>query len=1032
MFAESQNQFSLFRATFSTCRAQKVNSHQFLASRTAHPQSLSHPTIRLALVVGLCLWSCLLAEHAAGTTMFWDPNGNGTPAGGTWNTTSTQWSPNATGGSDQVWVNGSYYNAVFCAGPANSAYQGAFTVTVNSAINVSYIYTGSWSSSPGPAAITFSGAGSLNFPGTFCQLLPSYTGSNPAQLIFQVPLNGGSLTQLEAYGNGIVGLEAANTFGGGFIFSGPNGTGGKVIYDHNTSFGTGAIQWSASGTLSAAAANLNIANRMTHGAYTEVFGNASNLTFSGTWSLPGTGVPTIENYGTTASAITVSGAISGAGQLNINGTSANYTNPWTFTGVNTFGGPLVLNAGTLTIGGSGSLGSGSFSGAITDNGTFAYNSTAAQTLSGVISGTGGLIKSGSGTLILSGNNTFSGPVTINGGVLSVNSIVDFPFSSALGTGTSVTLGGGTLSYTGSATVNTTRIFSGVVGTTSTIDLPSGSLPLNSLKSTGSFTVNKTGTGTLTLAGNTANTGLAMNVNGGTVVLNKTVMVGAYALGGNTSVGSGATLQLTGNLNEIDTGVTVTVNSGGVLDDANGQTETLTNLTLAGTGINGGGALINSAASATSTISATAATGYTLNADTSIGGAGNLTLYGVVGGAHALTKVGAGTLALSSVNTYSGGTTISAGTLEARNTRSVPGNVNNTGGTLKLNLATAMAGSATLTLAASPGAGAVDLNFSGTQTINALYFGSTQKAAGTWAASGAAHNNAAFTGSGVLNIATGPASSTGLSLTSGSNPSTYGSPLTFTATVTGNSPSGTVQLLVDGVATSSPVALVGGSAALTTSTLTVSGSPHQITAAYSGDDNNNPSSTPGALSQTVTGAGTTTALASSQNPSSLGSAVTFTATVASGAGTPAGDVVFLANAVPFSTNTLAGGVAAAATAALSLGTNTVAAQYAAQGNYLGSTDTLRQVVHSPTTCSQTNAIVGIADNKNGTFTLTFIGTPQAQYYVLSSANATVPMANWVALAGSTNSVTNSSGLWQLKVTNAVSHQYYRSTAVAPCP
>ena len=79
----------------------------------------------------------------------------------------------------------------------------------------------------------------------------------------------------------------------------------------------------------------------------------------------------------------------------------------------------------------------------------------------------------------------------------------------------------------------------MVGTTSTIDLPSGSLPLNSLKSTGSFTVNKTGTGTLTLAGNTANTGLAMNVNGGTVVLNKTVMVGAYALGGNTSVGSGA-------------------------------------------------------------------------------------------------------------------------------------------------------------------------------------------------------------------------------------------------------------------------------------------------------------------------------------------------------------------------------------------------------------------------------------------------------------------------------------------------------------
>ena len=187
-----------------------------------------------------------------------------------------------------------------------------------------------------------------------------------------------------------------------------------------------------------------------------------------------------------------------------------------------------------------------------------------------------------------------------------------------------------------------------------------------------------------------------------------------------------------------------------------------------------------------------------------------------------------------------------------------------------------------------------------------------------------------------------------------------------------------------------------------------------------------------MSQTVTGAGTTTALASSQNPSGLGSNVTFTATVTSGAGTPAGNVVFLANAVPFSTNALAGGVAAASTAVLPLGTNTVAAQYAAQGNYLGSTNTLQQVVQSQTPCSQTNAIAGIADNKDGTFTLTFRGTPQAQYCVLSSANATVPMTNWVALAGSTNTVTNASGLWQLKVTNAVSRQYYRSTAVAPCP
>ena len=112
----------------------------------------------------------------------------------------------------------------------------------------------------------------------------------------------------------------------------------------------------------------------------------------------------------------------------------------------------------------------------------------------------------------------------------------------------------------------------MAGTTSTIDLTSGSLSLSGLASTNYFTVNKTGAGTLTFTGNTANTNLVMNVNGGTVVLGKQGTVGAYALAGTNSIGSGATLQLTGNINEIDNNARVTVNSGGVLDMPSGQTE----------------------------------------------------------------------------------------------------------------------------------------------------------------------------------------------------------------------------------------------------------------------------------------------------------------------------------------------------------------------------------------------------------------------------------------------------------------------------
>jgi hypothetical protein len=115
--------------------------------------------------------------------------------------------------------------------------------------------------------------------------------------------------------------------------------------------------------------------------------------------------------------------------------------------------------------------------------------------------------------------------------------------------------------------------------------------------------------------------------------------------------------------------------------------------------------------------------------------------------------------LSAANTYTGPTTNTIGTLEISG--SIKGDVTVTGGTNQLDNTTALAATATLTLPTTPAAGMVNLNYSGTQTIKALYFGATQKPSGSWGAIGssATHQDAAFTGAGILNASTGTVLST---------------------------------------------------------------------------------------------------------------------------------------------------------------------------------------------------------------------------------------------------------------------------------
>jgi hypothetical protein len=82
------------------------------------------------------------------------------------------------------------------------------------------------------------------------------------------------------------------------------------------------------------------------------------------------------------------------------------------------------------------------------------------------------------------------------------------------------------------------------------------------------------------------------------------------------------------------------------------------------------------------------------------------------------------------------------------------------------------------------------------------------------------------------------------------------------------------------------------------------------------------------------------------------------------------------------------------------------------------------------CSQTNSVQSVTHNYNGSYTLTMVGTPGAQYYVVSSGVIEAPLADWTPVMGSTNTV-GADGTWSCVVSNPTP-AYYRPVAVHPAP
>lgn len=276
------------------------------------------------------------------------------------------------------------------------------------------------------------------------------------------------------------------------------------------------------------------------------------------------------------------------------------------------------------------------------------------------------------------------------------------------------------------------------------------------------------------------------------------------------------------------------------------------------------------------------------------------------------------------------------------------------------------GSSSTALASSPDPSTFGQNVTLTATItpnsatgtvtfknNGVVLGSSSVVSGkatlsTSVLSVGAHAMAAvYSGSSTLLGSTSPSvtqtvsrAATKTALTSSVDPTVFGQPVTFKATVTAvapgsGTPTGTVTFK-NGATALGTVSVTAGIASISTSTLTVGA--HSITASYNGTISYN-TSTSSSLTQTVNKAATSAKVTSSKNPSTLNQAVTFTVTVtvtAPATGTPTGSVTLKDGATTLGTGTLSSGKVTFTTSLLSHGSHAITAVYAGSANDSGTT------------------------------------------------------------------------------------------------
>ncbi len=318
--------------------------------------------------------------------------------------------------------------------------------------------------------------------------------------------------------------------------------------------GTGALTKTGGGTLVLSGTNTFTGATTVDGGQLSLMGGSSlsdtaRLTIAGgatvalidadetVGSLAGAGTVTLDGHclstGGDGTSSSFSGSLNGPGCLTKTGDGT-----LTLSGTNTLTGPVTVSGGAVQVSTAGRLGSGplalSGGGTLQASGTFTYGNAVSLTpvsgtgggtfnvddaqtltLTGAITGLGNLAKTGTGTLIIAGNNTASGATNVNAGTLIARGGHALSGESAVtvASGAQLIVDGadatvGSLAGAGAVQLSGASLSLGGDNTTTTYS--------GTLSGTGGLT--KTGTGTLTLAGANAYSGDTA-VRGGGVAVN---------------------------------------------------------------------------------------------------------------------------------------------------------------------------------------------------------------------------------------------------------------------------------------------------------------------------------------------------------------------------------------------------------------------------------------------------------------------------------------------------------------------------------